>query len=119
MALRFSRTATISRETGDRLRRRNGTSSVPRQAGVPHRIQGRFHAPRKFGRMIETDPLTKLKLDALIEAESNHNVANAELLQHEYNALAPEQQAGFRNFLATIQKPEARWFHPRRIAKQL
>jgi hypothetical protein len=66
----------------------------------PHRISGKFHYARKvLLAWSESDQLTKLKLDSIIEASSHHLFGIAELLQAQFDALSYDDQLAFREFV--------------------
>jgi hypothetical protein len=77
-------------------------------------VVGRFHGARRI--LIdwrESDALTKLKLDAIIEASSSHLGGPAEFLRQEFNALPADQQQKFIAFVRWLdgQTPEdSSWY---------
>lgn len=80
----------------------------------PRPVVGRFHGARRI--LIawrEPDVLTKLKLDAIIEASSFHLTGPAEFLREEFHALSPDQQQKFMAFvgwLETIRPEDSSWY---------
>lgn len=80
----------------------------------PQPIVGRFHGARRvLTAWREPDALTKLKLDAIIEASSFHLGGPAEFLLQEFDALPAEQQQKFQAFVGWLetQTPEdSSWY---------
>jgi hypothetical protein len=80
----------------------------------PRPAAGRFHGARRI--LIawrESDALTKLKLDAIIEASSFHLGGPAEFLRQEFEALPADQQQKFIAFVGWLdgQTPEdSSWY---------
>jgi hypothetical protein len=84
------------------------------RAEPPRPVVGRFHGPRRilvaWG---ESDALTKLKLDAIIEASSFHLGGPAAFLRQEFKALPADQQQKFIAFVGWMetQRPEdSSWY---------
>lgn len=66
---------------------------------------GRFHDARRI--LVdwrEPDPLTKLKLDAVIEASTPFSSGPAEFLHHEFVALPEDEQRTFREFVGWLEQ---------------
>jgi hypothetical protein len=80
----------------------------------PRPVVGHFHGARRIlVAWRESDPLTKLKLDAIIEASSFHLGGPAEFLPQEFKALPADQQQKFIAFVAWMetQRPEdSSWY---------
>jgi hypothetical protein len=80
----------------------------------PRPVVGRFHGARRI--LIawrEPDALTKLKLDAIIEASSFHLGGPAEFLRQEFQALPADQQQNFKAFVGWLEmhRPEdSSWY---------
>ncbi len=80
----------------------------------PRPVVGRFHGARRI--LIawrEPDSLTKLKLDAIIEASSFHLGGPAEFLRKEFDALPADQQQNFKAFVGWLEmhRPEdSSWY---------
>jgi hypothetical protein len=80
----------------------------------PRPVVGRFHGARRI--LIawrEPDALTKLKLDAIIEASSFHLSGPAEFLRQEFDALPADQQQNFKAFVGWLEmhRPEdSSWY---------
>ena len=75
----------------------------------PRPVAGRFHDARRI--LIawrEPDPLTKLKLDAIIETISFHLGDPADFLRREFEALPADQQQDFKTFVGWLEtnRPE-------------
>jgi hypothetical protein len=80
----------------------------------PRAVVGRFHGARRI--LIawrEPDALTKLKLDAIIEASSFHLGGPAEFLRKEFDVLPADQQQNFKAFVGWLEmhRPEdSSWY---------
>ena len=80
----------------------------------PRPVVSRFHGARRI--LIawgEPDALTKLKLDAIIEASSFHLGGPAEFLRKEFDALPADQQQNFKAFVGWLEmhRPEdSSWY---------
>jgi hypothetical protein len=69
------------------------------------------HARRILIAWSETDPVTRLKLDAIVESSSTHLFGVAPLLRREFDALQPDRQSAFLEFLRwlSVQKVWSNW----------
>lgn len=76
-----------------------------------------FHAPRKILRSWqELNPLTKLKLDALMEASSSELFRPPDLLQRQFDKLGVTEQKTFREFVEWMKRQELPFnWQPRRV----
>ncbi len=85
----------------DEIEDEQGSSKTsPAQAMV-----GRFHDARRI--LVdwrEPDPLTKLKLDAVIEASTPYGSGLAEFLHHEFVALPEDERRTFREFVRWLEQ---------------
>jgi hypothetical protein len=101
---------TMATASPDEIEDERGSSSTD----PPKPIALRFHGARRI--LIawrESDALTKLKLDAIIEASSFHLGGPAEFLRQEFNALPADQQQTFVAFVGWLdgQTPEdSSWY---------
>jgi hypothetical protein len=98
----LQKTATTS---PDEIEDEQGTSKID----PPPPVVGRFHGARRI--LIawrEPDALTKLKLDAIIEASSFHLGGPAQFLHQEFDALPVGQQQSFKAFVGWLEthRPE-------------
>lgn len=71
---------------------------------------GKFHAARVIlMAWREPDPLTKTKLDAMINGYVGGGNSIPRVLRAEFNALTPNDQAAFRNFITSLRSVEVPW----------
>lgn len=71
----------------------------------PRPVVGRFHGARRIlTAWRESDPLTKVKLDAIIEASTAFGGGPAEFLRHEFAALPEDEQRKFKEFVQWLDK---------------
>jgi hypothetical protein len=80
----------------------------------PRPVRGRFHGARRIlVAWRESNALTKLKIDAIIEASSGHLGGPAEFLRQEFNALPADEQQKFIAFVGWLdgQTPaDSSWY---------
>jgi hypothetical protein len=94
----------------DEIEDEHGSSSTDPPKPIPLRVHD---ARRILIAWRESDALTKLKLDAIIEASSSHLGGPAEFLSQEFNALPADQQQKFIAFVGWLdgQRPEdSSWY---------
>jgi hypothetical protein len=71
---------------------------------------GKFHAARVIlMAWRETDPLTKTKLDAMINGYVGGSNSIPEVLRAEFDKLSAEDQMSFRNFITWLRTVEVPW----------